>query len=54
MNDDMARSLAILMEEMCNQMYLLRQEITRISAALEEQPGPELIAEPIRSGELQV
>lgn len=29
MNDEMAKTLAILMEEMINQMYLLRQELER-------------------------
>lgn len=53
MNDEMAKTLAILMEEMINQMYLLRQELERGRETItreidyecieEGHPAPELL-----------
>ncbi len=45
MNDEMAKTLAILMEEMINQMYLLRLEMERERLAVSRALDSEFVAE---------
>lgn len=52
MNDDMAKTLAILMEEMINQMFLLRQELERGREAVTREIDCEFIEEGLPAPEL--